>query len=173
MFIEILFKMLLFKGGVLIYAEHCTCIRMDPKKPLRGAHSGILNPPTYGGVDEKWNDRGLPKSLTASPNKPEPEIRASRRKALSLIFVRFSHRWRSSTRGAEFGERCTASVSTTAGTMAYPCSTEPTGLVKSAAAALVKREEKDCFVVQVREERQLSPRRARTRATEEMLVELR
>ncbi len=23
MFIEILFKMLLFKGGVLIYAEHC------------------------------------------------------------------------------------------------------------------------------------------------------
>ncbi len=23
-FIEILFKMLLFKGGVLIYAEHCT-----------------------------------------------------------------------------------------------------------------------------------------------------
>ncbi len=24
MFIEILFKMLLFKGGVLIYAEHCT-----------------------------------------------------------------------------------------------------------------------------------------------------
>ncbi len=26
MFIEILFKMLLFKGGVLIYAEHCICI---------------------------------------------------------------------------------------------------------------------------------------------------
>ncbi len=26
MFIEILFKMLLFKGGVLIYAEHCVCI---------------------------------------------------------------------------------------------------------------------------------------------------
>ncbi len=25
-FIEILFKMLLFKGGVLIYAEHCTYI---------------------------------------------------------------------------------------------------------------------------------------------------
>ncbi len=25
MFIEILFKMLLFKGGVLIYAEHCMC----------------------------------------------------------------------------------------------------------------------------------------------------
>ncbi len=25
-FIEILFKMLLFKGGVLIYAEHCTLI---------------------------------------------------------------------------------------------------------------------------------------------------
>ncbi len=25
-FIEILFKMLLFKGGVLIYAEHCICI---------------------------------------------------------------------------------------------------------------------------------------------------
>ncbi len=26
MFIEILFKMLLFKGGVLIYADHCICI---------------------------------------------------------------------------------------------------------------------------------------------------
>ncbi len=26
MFIEILFKIVLFKGGVLIYAEHCTCI---------------------------------------------------------------------------------------------------------------------------------------------------
>ncbi len=26
MFIEILFKMLLFKGGVLIYAEHCMCV---------------------------------------------------------------------------------------------------------------------------------------------------
>ncbi len=26
-FIEILFKMLLFKGGVLIYAEHCIYIR--------------------------------------------------------------------------------------------------------------------------------------------------
>ncbi len=25
-FIEILFKMLLFKGGVLIYAEHCICV---------------------------------------------------------------------------------------------------------------------------------------------------
>ncbi len=28
MFIEILFKMLLFKGGVLIYAEHCIYIFM-------------------------------------------------------------------------------------------------------------------------------------------------
>ncbi len=28
MFIEILFKMLLFKGGVLIYAEHCVCVCM-------------------------------------------------------------------------------------------------------------------------------------------------
>ncbi len=26
MFIEILFKIVLFKGGVLIYAEGCTCI---------------------------------------------------------------------------------------------------------------------------------------------------
>ena len=25
MFIEILFNMILFKGGVLIYAEHCNC----------------------------------------------------------------------------------------------------------------------------------------------------
>ncbi len=28
LFIEILFKMLLFKGGVLIYAEHCVCVYM-------------------------------------------------------------------------------------------------------------------------------------------------
>ncbi len=28
-FIEILFKMLLFKGGVLIYAEHCIYIYID------------------------------------------------------------------------------------------------------------------------------------------------
>ncbi len=28
MFIEILFKMLLFKGGVLICAEHCMCMYM-------------------------------------------------------------------------------------------------------------------------------------------------
>ncbi len=40
MFIEILFKMLLFKGGVLIYAEHCICekgiyaIAMLNRKPL-------------------------------------------------------------------------------------------------------------------------------------------
>ncbi len=31
MFIEILFKMLLFKGGVLIYAEHC----MDMQNALK------------------------------------------------------------------------------------------------------------------------------------------
>ncbi len=35
--------------------------RSDPKKPLQGAHSGVLNPPAYGGDDEKRNDRGLPK----------------------------------------------------------------------------------------------------------------
>ncbi len=29
-FIEILFKMLLFKGGVLIYAEHCIYIYTPP-----------------------------------------------------------------------------------------------------------------------------------------------
>ncbi len=28
-FIEILFKILLFKGGVLIYAEHCICIQQN------------------------------------------------------------------------------------------------------------------------------------------------
>ncbi len=38
-----------------------TCIRSDPKKPSQGAHSGVLNPPAYGGVDEKQNDHGLPK----------------------------------------------------------------------------------------------------------------
>ncbi len=33
MFIEILFKMLLFKGGVLIYAEHCIyCIKKDLRR---------------------------------------------------------------------------------------------------------------------------------------------
>ncbi len=32
MFIEILFKMLLFKGGVLIYAEYCNyIIHLEPK----------------------------------------------------------------------------------------------------------------------------------------------
>ncbi len=35
--------------------------RSDPKKPLQGAHSGVLNPPAYGGDDKKRNDRGLPK----------------------------------------------------------------------------------------------------------------
>ncbi len=28
-FIEILFKIVLFKGGVLIYAEHCICVCID------------------------------------------------------------------------------------------------------------------------------------------------
>ncbi len=28
MFIEILFKILLFKGGVLIYAKHCVCMHV-------------------------------------------------------------------------------------------------------------------------------------------------
>ncbi len=28
MFIVLLFKILLFKGGVLIYAEHCKCITL-------------------------------------------------------------------------------------------------------------------------------------------------
>ncbi len=34
MFIEILFKMLLFKGGVLIYAEHCVYISGGPLSAL-------------------------------------------------------------------------------------------------------------------------------------------
>ncbi len=42
----------------------------------------------------------------------------------------------------EIGERCTASVSSITGAAAYPCSTEPTRLVKSAAAALVSRRRK-------------------------------
>ncbi len=56
-------------------------------------------------------------------------------------------RWRGRVfhEGDEFGERCAASLSSTAGTVAYPCSTEPMRLVKSAAAALVRREEKGCF----------------------------
>ncbi len=29
MFIEIVFKILLFKGGVLIYAEHCICLVLN------------------------------------------------------------------------------------------------------------------------------------------------
>ncbi len=31
-FIEILFKILLFKGGVLIYAEHCICVLFFVRK---------------------------------------------------------------------------------------------------------------------------------------------
>ncbi len=38
MFIEILFKMLLFKGGVLIYAEHCIYIYIY----IRGGHRLIF-----------------------------------------------------------------------------------------------------------------------------------
>ncbi len=34
MFIEILFKILLFKGGVLIYAEHCIYISGGPLSAL-------------------------------------------------------------------------------------------------------------------------------------------
>ncbi len=32
MFIEILFKILLFKGGVLIYAERCICVLFFVRK---------------------------------------------------------------------------------------------------------------------------------------------
>ncbi len=37
-FIEILFKMLLFKGGVLIYAEHCIYIKNEYKNTLSLYH---------------------------------------------------------------------------------------------------------------------------------------
>ncbi len=47
--------------------------------------------------------------------------------------------------GAEVGEERSERVLDLAWTVAYPCSTEPTRLVKSAAAALVRREEKCCF----------------------------
>ncbi len=42
MFIEILFKMLLFKGGVLIYAEHCICLELfSILNRARSVHSFI------------------------------------------------------------------------------------------------------------------------------------
>ncbi len=36
-------------------------IRSDPKKQPRGAYSGILSPPAYGGVGERRDDNGHPK----------------------------------------------------------------------------------------------------------------
>ncbi len=40
MFIEILFKILLFKGGVLIYAEHCIYI-LDEHVCMPGKKTGV------------------------------------------------------------------------------------------------------------------------------------
>ncbi len=45
MFIDILFKMLLFKGGVLIYAEHCMYIYIYGEahhKMIVSIHTGLL-----------------------------------------------------------------------------------------------------------------------------------
>ncbi len=87
--------------------------------------------------------------LTTSLNKPELEIGASRRKAFSFsqISVRFSHRWHSAT-------------------------TKPGRRISEAGVdGLLPRPGN--LVMQVREEKKLSPHRARTRATEETLVELR
>ncbi len=42
MFIEILFKMLLFKGGVLIYAEHCIYIYICIYIFIRGVNVNAL-----------------------------------------------------------------------------------------------------------------------------------
>ncbi len=47
--------------------------------------------------------------------------------------------------GEEVGKKCAASMSSTTGTAAYPCSTEPKRLVKSATTTLVRQEEKGCF----------------------------
>ncbi len=43
MFIEILFKMLLFKGGVLIYAEHCIYIYIYIYIYIRDLHPLTLS----------------------------------------------------------------------------------------------------------------------------------
>ncbi len=50
MFIEILFKMLLFKGGVLIYAEHCIYIASTRNEVIRMEH---LNK-NSGNLRAKW-----------------------------------------------------------------------------------------------------------------------
>ncbi len=47
--------------------------------------------------------------------------------------------------GARKGKRWEAIVSSTTGRPVKPCSTEPTRLVKSATAALVRREENGYF----------------------------
>ncbi len=64
MFIEILFKMLLFKGGVLIYAEHCKC-------------------------PAKWTSQDIPPIFQFEANAyiPLKEHRSVRDENLNLIYL--------------------------------------------------------------------------------------
>ncbi len=66
--------------------------------------------------------------------------------------------------GAEVGERCRSEHVLDRRNVAYPYSTEPTRLVKSAATALVRRERGYFQDLEIW---------VRNRATEETLVELR
>ncbi len=52
MFIEILFKMLLFKGGVLIYAEHCIYIYTYTYIYIH-THTH-----THSALQKYWNSKG-------------------------------------------------------------------------------------------------------------------
>ncbi len=43
MFIEILFKILLFKGGVLIYAEHCISDKQNTTSDIKKENLSAVN----------------------------------------------------------------------------------------------------------------------------------
>ncbi len=58
-FIEILFKMLLFKGGVLIYAEHCIYIYI-----YIYIYSGVHRPP------EGQGRNGVTRAQSGGPRSP-------------------------------------------------------------------------------------------------------
>ncbi len=54
MFIEILFKMLLFKGGILIYAEHCSCWQ-----PLYDELSSLYDIKCIEGIPNFFTDENV------------------------------------------------------------------------------------------------------------------
>ncbi len=70
MFIEILYKMLLFKGGVLIYAEHCMCLCLEiglEPVPLVQLYSGTIILPNQPREFMRRKKRGLLNIVQDSP----------------------------------------------------------------------------------------------------------